>query len=146
VVLYQGCPGRPRIGLLTSVRADRAWKVCADVRCPCRVHLLGQLSSPSSSLKRVLEAALGTPVRPPAISVLEPRRLGNGVVQRAVVEVLAAAGRPMRLSEIRSAVDDLLGQPVSVESVSWSLRLGCRGEQPRFERIKHGIYRLRDQT
>jgi len=77
------------------------------------VRLVGQLSNPSSSLGRVLEAVPGVPVARPAIpSTPEPCRLGNGVVQRTIVAALLAAERPMRLSEIRSAVEALLGQSV----------------------------------
>lgn len=75
-----------------------------------------------------------------------PTRLANGAVQRVIVKVLSTADCPMRLSEIRSAVDQLLGRSVSIESVSWSLRQGCRGERPCFERVAYGVYGLRDQT
>jgi hypothetical protein len=60
-------------------------------------------------------------------------------------KVLASTDSPMRVPEIRSAIGNLLGQPVSSDSLAWSLRKGCRGEQPPFERVKYGIYRLRDQ-
>lgn len=107
-------------------------------------RLVGHLCNPSSSLERVLEAAPREDARLPR-SMPTPRRLGNGAVQRAVVSVLSAAARPMRLREIRSAVDSLLGQPVSVDSLDWSLRNGCRGERPCFERVARGKYCLRDQ-
>ena len=84
--------------------------------------------------------------RPATPSTPAPGRLGNGVVQRAVVAALLTSNRPMRLSEIHSAVEALLGQSVSIESVSWSLRVGCQRERPRFERERRGIYRLRNQT
>jgi hypothetical protein len=70
-------------------------------------------------------------------------RLGNGVVQRAVVKVLAAEGGPMRGAEIHRAVERLLGRPVSKDSVSWCLRTGARGKEPRFQRVSYGTYRLR---
>ena len=73
-------------------------------------------------------------------------RLGNGVVQRAVVKVLAAADQPMRLRDIYSAVEDLLGRTVSKESVSWCLRTSRTGQGPGFERVAYGYYRLAPQT
>jgi hypothetical protein len=110
------------------------------------MRLVGHISKPSSSLERVLGAPSASATRPPAIAASAPARLANGAVQRAAVKVLSAADGPMRLREIRSAVDNLLGQPVSIESLSWSLCKGCRGERPRFERVVHGVYRLRDQS
>jgi hypothetical protein len=70
------------------------------------------------------------------------RRLGNGVVQRAVVKVLATAGAPMRRADIHAAVERQLGQSVSKESVNWCLCSGSRGSEPRFERVTYGCYRL----
>jgi hypothetical protein len=70
------------------------------------------------------------------------RRLGNGVVQRAVVKVLAASDAPTRLAHIYAAVEARLGHSVSKESVSWCLRTGCGGDEPRFERVSYGCYRL----
>jgi len=69
-------------------------------------------------------------------------KLGNGVVLSAVIKALAAADRPMRLSEVRTAVETLLGQPVSKESVSSCLRKGACGDEPRFKRVARGYYRL----
>jgi hypothetical protein len=71
-------------------------------------------------------------------------KLGNGVVQDAVVKVLVAADRPMRLAEVRTAVDALLGHPVSKDSINCCLSTGARGNNPRFERVAPGCYRLRD--
>ena len=69
-------------------------------------------------------------------------RLGNGVVQRAVVKVLVAAGGPMRGADIHLAVERLLGYPVSKHSVSWCLGAGARAKEPRFERVAYGRYQL----
>ncbi len=70
-------------------------------------------------------------------------KLGNGVVQAAVVKVLAAADRPMCLAEVRTAVDALFGQSVSKDSINWCLSTGARGKEPRFERTSRGCYQLR---
>jgi hypothetical protein len=71
-------------------------------------------------------------------------RLGNGVVQAAVVKVLAAADCPMHLPEVRTAVDALLGRSVSKDSINCCLSTGARGKEPRFERVAPGCYRLTD--
>jgi hypothetical protein len=115
------------------------------------MHLVGQLSNPFGPLATVLEAAGGALRRPaglqrPIAVERASRRLGNGVVQRAVVKVLASAAQPMRLSDIHSAVEELLSQVVSKESVSWCLRMSRSGAGPRFERVAYGSYRLNSQT
>ncbi len=46
------------------------------------------------------------------------RRAGNGVIQRAVIEALAEADRPMDVGEAHTAVEGLLGYPVSRDSVT----------------------------
>jgi hypothetical protein len=71
----------------------------------------------------------------------ETGRLGNGVVLRAVVKVLAA-GDTMPMADIHLAVERLVGRAVSKESVSSTLRKDIRGPEPRFERVAVGLYRL----
>jgi hypothetical protein len=71
---------------------------------------------------------------------LRPRR--PGWVINAVVRVLANAGGPMRRQQIHAAVEQLLGQPVSKDSVDWCLSSGARRKEPRFERVSSGCYRL----
>jgi hypothetical protein len=112
------------------------------------MHILEHLANPPAPLKAVFEALPDEPVEP---TVGHERigntpasgRLGNGVVQRAVIQVLADAGRPMRTGEVRAGVARLLGHPVAKESVSWSLRTGSRGKTPRFEYVAYATYRLR---
>ncbi len=70
------------------------------------------------------------------------RRAGNGVIQRAVIEALAQADRPMGVGEAHATVEGLLGYPVSRDSVNSCLSTGVRGAQPKFQRIGPGRYRL----
>ena len=65
-----------------------------------------------------------------------------GWVIDAVVRVLADAGRPMRSTHVRAAVESLLGYSVSKDSVDSCLSKGVRGKEPRFERVSYGCYRL----
>lgn len=92
----------------------------------------------ASVARRRLVALQGSIAAEPA-----SRRLGNGVVQRAVVKVLAAASGPMRDADVHQAVEQLLGRPVSKNSVSWSMAADARSEDPRFERTTRGYYQLR---
>jgi hypothetical protein len=112
------------------------------------MHLLEHLTNPSAPLKAVFEALPDAPLEPIEHPTPPPEtaRLGNGVVQRAVVKVLALAGQPMRLRDIHAVVEDRLGQAVSKESVSWCLRMSRCGDEPRFERVAFGSYRLMPQT
>ena len=116
------------------------------------VHLVGHISNPSSSLRAIFEALPDGPIVPKAGSLgrVAPKpkmlKLGNGVVLAAVVKALAVADRPMRLSEVRTAVDALLGQSVSKDSIGWCLSTGTRGDEPRFERVARGCYRLLPPT
>lgn len=112
------------------------------------MHLLGHLTNPSAPLKAVFKALPEEPIEPtvrPETRVATGR-LGNGVVLRAVVKVLAAAEGPMRDTDIHIAVERLLGHPVSKNSVSWCLGAGARAKVPRFERVALGSYRLMPQT
>jgi hypothetical protein len=65
------------------------------------------------------------------------------MVRRAIIEVLSSADEPMRTGDIQAQVERLLGRPVGKESVSWSLRTGLRGSEPRFECVAYATYRLR---
>ena len=106
------------------------------------MQLVGQLSNPSPSLVSVFDAPADRRQSPHLVVLQEPRRLGNGVVQRAVVKALSEAGGAMRLSDIHGAVERLVGQRVSIESVSWCLRTDANGGALQFERVERGIYRL----
>jgi hypothetical protein len=108
------------------------------------MRLVGQLSSSLPRLQRVLDLPDTPRARPraPAPPERGSRRLGNGVVQRAVVKVLATADRPLSLADVRPAVEGLLGHSVSEYSVSCCLAAGARASQPCFERVARGHYRL----
>ena len=110
------------------------------------MHLVGQLSNPSDGLVSILDLSRGRVKR--RTSLLSPPRpvalrLGNGLVRRAVIDVLAYAGRPMRQSEVHAALEALLGHRVSRNSVSSCLAAGARAREPQFVRIARGRYKLR---
>jgi hypothetical protein len=64
---------------------------------------------------------------------LRPRR--PGWVLDAVIRAFGDRDGPMRLTEIHAAMERQLGESVSIESVSWCLRMGTRGLYPRFIRV-----------
>jgi hypothetical protein len=111
------------------------------------MRLVGQLSNPSPSLQFILDLPRSR-VKRRALQLLSlqslPKRLGNRVVQQAVIQVLTTANGPMRTSEVHAGVERLLGRPVSKESVSWSLRTGSRGRKPHFECTAYATYRLHE--
>lgn len=112
------------------------------------MHLVGRLSNPSATLAAVFEAAFVVRPGPRESVVVEPvsRRLGNGVVQRAVVKVLTVVRRPMCGQEVRLAVEDLLGHPVSENSISSCLAYGARRREPLFAKVARGWYVLASRS
>jgi hypothetical protein len=113
---------------------------------PVEMHLVGQVSNPSAALVAVFEALADEPIEETARPQpqLDVGRLGNGVVQRAVVKVLTSAQRALTVLETQAAVVDLLGHPVSKGSINCCLSTGALGDESRFERVARGRYRLRD--
>jgi hypothetical protein len=106
------------------------------------MQLVGQLSRPLPRLQAVLDLPKAPVGYQRPDDREQGRRLRNGAVQRAIVKVLMETGEPMRLSAIHAAVERLLDQPVSIESVSWCLRMDVKGKRLRFERVARGFYRL----
>jgi hypothetical protein len=65
-----------------------------------------------------------------------------GWVLKAVVEVLAEQGEPMRAKDIRAAVEALLGESVAWSSIKGALASNVSGSSPRFVRMARGRYML----
>jgi len=80
--------------------------------------------------------------RRPEIEAPLAKRVGNGVVQRAVVGVFLARGGPMTVAEACRAAEVVHGSSLSRDSVNSSLSTGARGPMPRFARVARGRYRL----
>jgi hypothetical protein len=98
-----------------------------------------------SGLSRLAEKLAGLRASDAQPRVITSRRLRArrpGWVLDAVREVMANQAGPMRLRNIHAAMERQLGQPVSIESVSWCLRMGARGQDPRFVRVARGRYAL----
>ena len=110
------------------------------------MHLSGHYSNPPEALETVLRSALeGSPSRRRASTAVLPeaKRLGNWVVQRAVIRALAEADRVMDVGEAHEAVEALLARSVSRDSVNSCLSTGARGARPDFQRVGPGRYQLK---
>lgn len=79
---------------------------------------------------------------PRTIASRRRRARRPGWVHDAVVRVLADHGGPMRAKHVHAAVEVLLGEPVSEDSVSWALATDVRGPAPSFVRVARGQYTL----
>ena len=64
-------------------------------------------------------------------------------VLETVTRVLERADRPMRAREVHSAAEQLAGESLLWTSVKAALAAGASGQQPRFRRVRHGLYELR---
>ena len=84
--------------------------------------------------------ASGGSRRQPVVCRQRPRR--PGWVLKAVVQVLADRGEPMRAKDIHAAVETSLGAPVAWSSVKASLAANVSGTSPRFVRVARGRYVL----
>jgi hypothetical protein len=59
-----------------------------------------------------------------------------------VVQVLECADEPMRMVDVKAAVEEILGEPVAKSSVMNCLAASRTGGRLRFERVGRGLYRL----
>ena len=55
--------------------------------------------------------------------------------------VLGSAARPMQVSEIHSAAEQLAGKPLRRTSVKAAPAAGVSSRMPRFQRVRRGVYR-----
>jgi hypothetical protein len=70
------------------------------------------------------------------------RQVGRraGAVQEAVIQVLAAADKPLRAREIHSAAQELAGTALSWNTVEDCLHTNTRRPDSPIERVSHGRY------
>jgi hypothetical protein len=111
------------------------------------IGLLGHYSNQDlqgslARLARKLAAvrASGGPRRRPTTCRQRPRR--PGWVLKAIVQVLADQGEPMRPKDIHAAVEAALGQPVATSSIKTALVANASGSSPRLVRVAPGRYEL----
>jgi len=101
-----------------------------------------EVQSSLSHLARKLARLRASDAPPRAITSRRRRARRPGWVREAVVRVLADHDGAMRAAHVHVAVEALLGEPVSSDSVSWVLSSDVRGPAPRFVRVTRGRYVL----
>ena len=79
----------------------------------------------------------------PETQVRSQIRRRAGAVQEAVIQVLAAADKPLRAREIHSAAEELAGTLLSWNTVKDCLHKNARRPDSPIERVGHGRYRHR---
>lgn len=108
--------------------------------------LLGSYSNPEiqKRLRRLSEELDRLAASPgqPQPSGRPDRKLRNGLVPRAIQQVLAEVGEPMRVRDIYVAVEDRLGIAVPKSSVNVWLSQSTKGPLPQVVRLGHGRYQL----
>jgi hypothetical protein len=128
-------------------RSGGYWNQPCDDPDKHLVDLHRVLAAPESisglrHLVKRLAALKASGAKPRAITSQRQRPHRPGWVVNAVVRVLTDEDGPMRRQQVHAAVEQLLGQAVSKDSVDWCLSSGVRRKTPQFERISPGCYRL----
>jgi hypothetical protein len=109
------------------------------------MEIFGALSNPEihERLRRLarkleqIEAGLAAP-RP----TTPARSVRVGAVPKAIMRVLSASVEPMRMRDIHTEVEALIGQQVSRSSVKNWLASHVRGEHAPLVRLGRGRYRM----
>ena len=100
----------------------------------------GLLISLNELQGRLLEKARESPRQPRSAP---PK---SSPVLETLTLALARAGQPMRAREIHAAAERLAGRPLLVTSVKAALAVGASGDQPRFQRLRYGVYAVARQS
>jgi hypothetical protein len=95
-----------------------------------------------SYLAKKLAGLRASDAQPRAIMSRRQRPRRPGWVLDAVREVMADQAGPMRVAQVHAAVEALLGEAVSKDSVSWCLSAGAQRKERLFLRIARGRYVL----
>ena len=101
-----------------------------------------EIQSSLRQLARNLARLRASGALPRVIASRRRRARRPGWVHDAVVRVLVDQGGPMRVTHVHAAVEALLGESVSADSVSWALASNVRGPAPSFVRVARGQYVL----
>jgi hypothetical protein len=95
-----------------------------------------------SRLAKKLASLRASDARPRVITSRRLRSHRPGWVLDAVREVMADQAGPMRVAHVHTAVEAVLGETVSANSVSWVLASHSAGPSPLFVRVARGRYVL----
>ena len=100
-------------------------------------HHQGRLAA----ARRLVRAIAGRPEPETQSQSQIPARAG--AIQRAVIQALAEADRPLRAREVHAAAQELVGKPLSWNTVKDCLHKTARRSDNLIERVAHGCYRHR---
>jgi hypothetical protein len=110
------------------------------------VGLLGCYSNPEiqGRLRRLSEKLerLAASKAAPRPSARVDRRLRCGLVPKAILRILSESVEPMRVRDIHTEVEALLGQSVSPSAVKNCLARHAKDDQALFVRLDRGRYLL----
>jgi hypothetical protein len=123
--------------VLSNQGSGASGKLVAEVTKVLACADRPRLSYVAKQLKRLR----ASDAQPRAIRSQRQRDRRPGWITDVVVRVLIERGEPMRATHVHAAVEKLLGQSVSKDSVDSCLSKGARGKKPRFERVSYGRYR-----
>jgi hypothetical protein len=107
------------------------------------LELNGALPNPRAGVELVRLGALHDELlRRASVNPREPQPAPTKVspVLETVTMVLELAGEPMRAREIHAAACELAGEPLLRSSVKGTLASYASGSDPRFRRIRRGMY------
>jgi hypothetical protein len=129
-------------------RRDRAWTINTgsdSLRCLWGMELIWALSNPEVQerlprLKAKLDQieAGGRSPKPTTLA----RSLRVGDVSEAIMRVLTESIEPMRMRDIHTEVERVLGQPVGRSAIKNWLANHVRGDDARLVRLGRGRYRF----
>lgn len=66
-----------------------------------------------------------------------------GEISKTIYEVLSDAPGPMRSKDVHKACEERLGRPVSISTVRSDLNVRSRGKQPKYIKVRFGVYLTR---
>ena len=90
--------------------------------------------------RKLLQKAQASPRKPRSAP---PR---PSPVLETLTVVLARAGQPMRAREIHAVAEQLAGRPLLWTSVKAALAANASGDEPRFQRLRYGVYAIVRQS
>jgi hypothetical protein len=128
-------------------RTGRYWNQACEDTDKRVVAVLRALATPEiisglSYLAKRLAALKASDAQPRAIRSQRKRARRPGWVVDAVARVMADQEEPMRVAQVHAAVEALLGETVSKDSVSWCLSAGVHRKGRLFIRVARGRYAL----
>ena len=66
--------------------------------------------------------------------------LRQGAILESITRVLQSAARPMRMRDVHSLVEEMLGVEIPRSTVNAALLVHTRGRDIRFRRVQYGVY------